>query len=202
MLIFPKPSRRLACVLGLPIMLAWQAAAADDVLETIQEGVQLYQEGDFSEAINSLNYAVQLIQQMKGATLTSFLPEPRPGWSAEEASSETAGAAMFGGGVTARRTYRNEQAQVEIQIITDSPMLQGMMMMFTNPMFATAEGGKLERIGRQKAIVKHDPVSGEGSVTAVVANRFLVTVEGSSASKEDLIGFAEAIDFQGLAKLP
>lgn len=53
---------------------------------------------------------------------------------------------MPGGGVSAERRYKKGAASVTVQIIADSPMLQGIMMMFSNPMLAGADGVKIEKI--------------------------------------------------------
>jgi hypothetical protein len=80
-------------------------------------------------------------------------------------------------------------------------VLQGMMMMFTNPMMATVDGGKLEKIGGEKAIVKYNSGDKSGNINIVIASRFLVTVEGSSVSLEDLKAYAGAVDYKKLATL-
>ena len=145
---------------------------------------------------------VQLIQQMKGEGLESFLPEPLSGWTAEPANSQAASAAMMGGGVAASRQYSKNSSSVDVQIITDSPMLQGMMMMFSNPMLATADGGKLERINGEKAIVKYNAANRDGEIQIVVANRFFIIIDGNDVSKEDLKGYAKGIDLKKLTTLP
>jgi len=109
---------------------------------------------------------------------------------------------MFGGGVTAEREYTKDNALVTISIMSDSPMLQSVMMLFSNPMFATADGGKMERIGRQKAIVKYTPADKAGDLQMVVNNRFLVTVEGNDISRDELLGYAKVIDLKKMADLP
>ena len=109
---------------------------------------------------------------------------------------------MFGGGVTAEREYSKGSSSISIKIITDSPIMQSMMMMFSNPMIATSDGGKLERIGRQKAIVKFDPDNKEGDIKIVVANRFLVLIEGRETTMEDMKAYAKAIDYKKLKSLP
>jgi hypothetical protein len=171
---------------------------ADDIENSIKEALQYYENGEYKDAVESLNYASQLIQQKKGQGLESFLPEPLSGWTAQETRSQAASAAMFGGGVTAERKYSKGSSSITIKIITDSPLMQSMMMMFSNPMFATSDGGKLERIGRQKAIVKFDSSSKRGEIKIVVANRFLVLIEGGEVTKEDLKGYATAIDYEKL----
>ena len=197
-----KSGISLAVVGFMAALLLAGAAWGDDVTDSINEGLQAYQKGEFAGAVESLNYASQLIQQKKGEGLASLLPEPLNGWTAEEAVSQAATAAMFGSGVTAERRYSKDSAGVSIQLLADSPMMQGMIMMFSNPMLATADGGKMERIAGQKAIVKYNAAGQNGDIKIVVANRFLVTVEGNEVSLEDLKGYAAAIDYQKLAAAP
>jgi hypothetical protein len=176
-------------------------AYGDDVTDAINEALQSYQSGKYSEATTSLNYASQLIGQKKGEDLQSFLPKPLYGWEASEATSQAVGAAMLGGGVSAERRYNKDSASATVQIVTDSPMLQGMMMMFSNPMLAGADGGKLEKIVGEKAIVNYDDQQKNGKINLVIANRFLVTVEGDGVSLEDLKAYAAKIDYKKLAAL-
>ena len=175
---------------------------ADDVTDYINEALQYYKDGQYSDAVDSLNFAEQMIQQKKSAGLETFLPGPLKGWKAEVATSQAASSAMLGGGISAERQYSKGDSSIDIQIMADSPMLQGVMMMMSNPMFATSDGGKLERIGKQKAIIKFDPGDKEGEIQIVVANRFMVTIEGDGVTKKDLKDYAKAIDYNKMSKLP
>lgn len=174
---------------------------ADDVTEAINEALQQYKEGDFAIAASSLDYAAQLIRQKTGGKIVDMLPEALPGWKAEEGSSQAAGTAMMGGGVTAERSYTKGESSVEINITADSPMLQGMMMMLSNPMFATSNGGRLTKIAGQKAIVHYSSQEKSGEIQIVVANRFLINISGNHVTSEDLKNYAAKINFNGLAKM-
>lgn len=178
------------------------SVCADDVTDSINEALKQYENGEFADAVQSLDYASQLIRQKKGGQLEAFLPAPLAGWKAEEAQSSAAGAAMFGGGVTAERSYTKGDSRVQVNIITDSPMMQGMMVMFSNPMMATADGGKLEKINGEKAIVKYSKENKDGNINLVVGNRFMITIDGSDITREDLLAYAKAIDFKKLSTLP
>lgn len=175
---------------------------ADDVTDSINEALKQYGKGEFAEAVQSLDYAAQLIRQKKGGQLEAFLPQPISGWKAEEAKSQAMGSAMFGGGVTAERSYVKGDSRVNVTILTDSPMMQAMMMMFANPMMATSDGGKLEKINAERAIVKYSSETKDGDINMVIANRFLVTVQGNNVARQDLIAFAQGIDFKKLALMP
>lgn len=189
----------IVCQLALLSGMMSAPVLADDVTDSIQEATEAYENGDIAGAVEGLNYAVQLLQQMKGDSLAQLLPEPLDGWTAEDAESASVGAAMFGGGLTAQREYRKDNSQVEIQIVTDSPMLQGMMAMFTNPMFAASSGGKMTKINKQKAIVKYDNDRQEGEVQIMVKNRYMVTVSGNKVSQDELEAYVAAIYFDKFA---
>ncbi|MEZ5275034.1 MAG: hypothetical protein R3F07_01485 [Opitutaceae bacterium] len=178
---------------------SYLAAETDPVVETVKEAMDYYKEGDYAGAAASLDYASQMIRQKRSEGLTEFLPEPLEGWSAEDASSQASGAAMFGGGTSAEREYTKGDANVKVQIMTDSPMLQGVAMMINNPMFAGADGGKLERISKQKALVKYDDGDRSGSINLMVAGTILITIEGNDVDLDDLRAYAEAIDYAAIA---
>lgn len=176
-------------------------AQADDVLDAIKAATEAYESGDQSTAIASLNEAIQWIQQSKAQQLAASLPAALEGWTAEEAESNAGGGAMFGGGITASRHYVKDDAWIAISIVTDSPLLKGMLAMFSNPMFASASGGKMEKIGGQKVISTFKDSEKSGQYQIVVDNRYLITLEGSGVMKADMETYTEAIDFDALSKL-
>ena len=169
----------------------------EEVLETIAEAQEYYQAQDYPEAISSLEYAAQLIRQQRGEQLENYLPQPLAGWTAKKASSQAVGGAVLGGAVTAERTYVKDTSSVKISMVTDSPMMQAVMMMF-NPMIATASGSKLKRIGGEKVLIEYDEENLRGEIKAVAAKRVLVTISGTKVSKEDLEAHAAAIPFKKL----
>ena len=164
---------------------------ADDVTDAIDQAKALYEAGDTQAAITQLDFAAQLVRQHRGAGLQDYLPEPLDGWDAEDAESQSAGAAMFGGGTTAARNYTNGNQNVNVAIITDSPLLQSMMMLFSNPMILASQGGQLKMINGQQALVKPD------GVTMVVNNTYLIQIDGN-ASPADFQAYASGIDIAGL----
>ncbi len=193
--------RMLISTIAVLLITVSSSVYADDVTDSINEALDAYKDGEYSVAVDSLNYASQLINQKKGDSLSSLLPEPLDGWSAKSSKSKAMGAAMFGGGITAERKYVKGKNNISIEIVADSPLLQSMMMMFTNPMYATSDGGKMEKIKRQKAIVKFNPDTNRGDIKIVVAKRFLVTVRGSKTTLDDLKAYAKAIDYKKLKSL-
>ena len=184
----------LASIIICPAVMVW----ADEVTDSIDEAIEYYNEGDLVEAANSLDYASQLIRQKRSGNLEDFLPEPLKGWSAKDVESQAAGAAYLGGMISAKRHYRKEQSSITIEIITDSPMLQSMVMMLSNPAYASADGGKLTKIERQKAVIKYKSANKKGEISIVVAKKYLVSVKGSNVNEVELVDYASAIEYKKL----
>lgn len=171
-------------------------AVADEVNDTVADALKAYEGKEFSQAVELLDYASQLIRQQKGAQLESVLPAPLDGWEAEKASSNAAAGAMFGGGVTAERKYKNGNKRVTVSLVTDSPMVQSMMALYRNPMFASAGGGKVKRIHGETAVVKYESDKSRGEVTVVIGN-VLLSVKGK-ASEDELFAFMENVNVANL----
>lgn len=178
---------------ALVALIAAAPARADDIANAITEAQRAYQGGQIQAAQTALQEALQLLSQRAAAGLAAALPDALPGWTAEEASSNAAGAAGLFGGATASRSYRNAQGQsIEIQVMSDNPMIAQLGPILANPMLAGAMG-RLVRIGEQRAIQGND-----GNVQMLVDNRILVQVQGDAAAEAKL-AYARAINVARLA---
>ncbi len=172
--------------------------AGDNVLSTVEEAVKQYQSGDFTGAASNLDYASQLVRQKKGELMKKLLPEPLPGWLAGETNAQTIGTAILGGGVTVSRDYTKENSLLSLEIVSDSPVLQSVLMMIKNPMFAGAGGGQLKTVRGQRAVMNYDSSKRSGTLYVVIDGRFLVTVKGNAIERRDLLQLAEAVDYKAL----
>jgi hypothetical protein len=175
--------------------LAFPAFAADDILDAIDGARKSYQSGDMATAKQSLDLASQLIAQKNAESFSMLLPAPLPGWTAEKAQATAVGAAMFGGASAASRTYNNAKGDnVEVSITGDSAMLMQFAPMLNNPAMAGLMG-KLIKIGDQRAIQRP-----EGDIIMVVANKFVINVQGSADTASKL-SYAQAVDIAKLSKM-
>jgi len=198
--------KKLLILPVLLIVVSWGSipACADEILDSINEAIEAYKEKEYAEAAESLDYAKQLIQQMRSENIMKFLPEALPGWESKTAETQSMG--MLGGMSGVQKEYfkpgtgNQGRKRITINIMAESPMLQGMMAMF-NPAYAGAQGGKLQKIKRNKAMVKYDPDSRRGEANVMVDKSYIVSIKGNSIDKEDLMNYAEAIDYKGLKDL-
>ncbi len=179
---------------------SFSAWAEDTVLSTIEEAVKQYEAGEYTAAASNLDYASQLVRQKKNENMMLLLPEAPDGWTAGEASAHAISSAVLGGGVTVSREYFKDDATMSLEIVSESPVLQSVLMMIKNPMFAGAGGGKLVTLKGQKAIVKFDEQNKSGDLHVVVAGRFMVAVKGNNIVREDLLQFAQKVDYKRLSE--
>ena len=189
---------RLRIVLGaalLAVTTALPAYAADDILDAMDQARKAYQAGDTATAKQSLDLASQLIGQKNAEAFAMLLPAPLSGWKAEKAQVNAVGATMFGGASAASRSYNNDKGDtVDISITGDSAMVMQFAPMLNNPAMAGAMG-KLIRVGSQRAIQTQD-----GDVMMVIANKFLINVQGSADAAAKL-AYAQAVDVAKLSKM-
>jgi hypothetical protein len=174
---------------------AISARAADDIVDAIDQARKAYQSGDLAGAKQSLDLASQLIGQKNAESFVALLPAPLAGWKAEKAQANAIGAAMLGGASAASRQYTNAKGDtVEVSITGDSAMIMQFAPMLSNPAMAGAMG-KLVRVGNQRGIQSQD-----GDIMMLVANKYLVNVQGSADAAVKL-SYAQAVDVAKLSKL-
>jgi hypothetical protein len=170
------------------------APAADEILDAIEQARKAYQAGDMTGAKEALSVASHLVGQKNAENFAALLPAPLPGWTAEKPETASAGVAMFGATSASRRYTGPDGHDVEVRIAGDSPLVIQFAQFLIDPAIAGAIG-KLIRVGEQRAIQTK-----EGSINMVVANKFLVTVDGS-ASLDAKLAYAQAVDIAKLSKL-
>jgi hypothetical protein len=170
------------------------AIAADDILDAIDQARKAYQDGNLAAAKQSLDMASQLVGQKNAENFGALLPAPLPGWTAEKIETTAVGVAMFGASSASRRYRGPDDRDVHVRITGDSAMVMQFAQLLLNPAIAGAMG-KLIGIGDQRAIQTN-----EGTVNLVVANKFLVTVEGSAGADAKL-AYAQGVDYAKLSKM-
>jgi hypothetical protein len=191
----PGTLKRMAAMIVMALLVCTASAGADEVLDEINDAISSYKSGDYSTAVSALEFAAQQIRQMQAGDLTKALPEPLPGWEADEAESAAMGGAMLGGAVAASREYHKGDSSVSVNITGESPALQAVLMMVENSMMLSMSGKKVKKIKSHKAIIEYDKGDKSGEITMVVKKSVMVSISGYDVSLEDMMAYAEALDF-------
>lgn len=187
------------------------SACADEVLEEIDYAREAYEDGSYSEAIESLNFVIAQIQSLQVDELRKALPEPLSGWTMEEQESEAMAYGFFGlgsgAGVTRKYYEEDSGATIEITIGAQSIMLQQITMFLKNPALAAAQPNtKLEKkriAGKRITIIEEFSSEDEsGKLSLTPDDKTLVIIEGRDISdKEILYEYLDGVDFDLMAEI-
>ncbi len=185
---FLKTFCSVAVFSALPLL----SLHADEIEDTISEALAKYKAGELSGSGGSLQYALNLLNEQKSKKVLEFIPASIDGWKGDEGKADSHG--MLGGGFSVTRKFTNDKQNAEVTITMDSPIIQQMIGMLSNPMFAGQMGLKMRDIGGEKAMV--NPKNGELSL--VINSTILVQVKGRELNEEDLLKLAKGLDIDGL----
>jgi hypothetical protein len=169
----------LLLLIGMVLSGAAAPALADDVTDQINEAQKAYAAKDLATAAAALGAAQDLIRQQSADAWKTVLPEPLPGWTAEEATSTSAAAALLGGGTNVSRAYHKAGDSVTVDLITDSPVMQGLGRLMSSGLVTGPENKLLILAGRKVTYTKSD-----NSYSTMAADKVLVQVKGSSGVDE------------------
>ncbi|MDR9439403.1 MAG: hypothetical protein RI841_07910 [Halomonas sp.] len=178
---------------------------ADEVIEQIELGLELYQEEEYGAAITELEFAINDLRKLMSGRIAETFPEAPEGWSAGEVASggSSGAAAMFGGGSSMlEREYRQEAGNgtLQAQLMIDNPMIQAMSAMFNNPALIAAQPNMERiRIGRDSALLKWEPERGNAEVSFLMDGRILVQINGQGLeSQEPAVELLKAWDLEAV----
>lgn len=189
----------LALAAGLALTLG--TAAADEVTDQLDAAKQAYEAGELKTAAETLNSAVEAIRAQITAGLLTLFPPPLDGWVADEAQSQSGGlASMLTGTHLSRRYIREDNAEVTLTLMADSPMMPMLTMAISMPLMMQAnEDLKTYSLKGERGMMEHTPGSQTYKVTLMVGNRLLVQGEGSGlADAAPLEQYLNALDLEAI----
>lgn len=198
--------RLLALAAAVAVLTLFCAPAwADDIPAQLERGVKLYKEGKYSQAIEEIEFALNQIRQKKADQLSTIFPKAPSGWKAKESKAASMGRSMMGGGINVSREYVKDggKGTVKMEVFTDSPLIQSLGMMLSNPMFIqSSKQARLIRIKGNKGILK---LSGKNraEIQTLIDKRILFQVEVRRADDPGKIAmdFANLMDIDKLKSL-
>jgi hypothetical protein len=166
---------------------------ADEVSDQLKKALSEYEGGNLAAAQNSLKTAGIFLSQKRADKLLEALPKPLDGWKAEKSRSSSN--TMVG--MTVGKKYSKGNMKVKINILTDSPMLNSMAMMFSNPMMLGGDR-KLVMIGTAQAVYDER----KNSYQIMVGNKALMTFDGDKKTPDEVLrSYFAGTDFAKLKSL-
>ena len=179
---------------------------AIDSLSTAQTFVE---KGNYSKAIEEINYALAKINELTAEGLIKFIPPPPPGFTLDNKQSQGTGAgAVIAGNAGANASYSNpEGASINLNIAIGGMTGKMASLAAFTQMFAglapTGEAAQSKQIRVQgyTGTEMYNSQEKSGSVTFQIGTKTSVTIEGNSIESADVLKqLAKNIDFSGLEK--
>jgi hypothetical protein len=175
---------------------------ADEITDQIDAARKSYEEGELRSAVQGLQFAIAGIQEKVNLSLLELLPEPLEGWKADDPQATSSGMAAMITGTNLTRSYYAEQGggSLEISITADSPFLNMMTMMLSNPMMLQTDPNTriYTHLGR-RGMIKQD-TAGRWEISLMGNNNVLVQVSGTGIDKDTAEAYLKAVDIEAVEK--
>lgn len=173
--------------------------AADEVESQIKMGMEAYKKADYIGALSELKFALAQIQVKVNKQHAKLLPSPLKGWDADEVVNNFTMMEMSGGGSQLFRKYYKGKKLIEISILANSPLLEGILPIISNPMIMSGVAGftpyKYKRFKGTK-----EASNGRVEVGLAVSNQVVVQLKGDDVDLSDIENYLDVIDFGEIKK--
>jgi hypothetical protein len=179
---------------AIAVALSAATAQADAVTDALAAAQAAYANGQLGQTAAELTNATRAVQTIQQERLASTLPQPAEGWTMTPGESSVDAAGFLGGmvGIMADATYSHSDGRsFTISLMADSPTVASMAGILGNPQMM-AMMGKVVKVG---AI---DMLDQDGSLSALVANRVLLQVQGADIA--DMSAILATMDFAKLGQ--
>ena len=192
-------------ILALAAALSLSAGplAADEVTDQLETAKKAYESGELKSAVEALNFAVAKIQEQMTGKLLTLLPEPLAGWQADPPAAQSGGmAAMITGTALSRRYFREDGAEVTLNLMADSPLLPMLTMALSMPFMMQANDGmKTYQLKGHRGTIEHKEGTSEYEISLLVGSRLLVQGSGKGIADQKLLEqYLETLDLDAIQK--
>jgi hypothetical protein len=157
----------------------------DEVTLLLKKALKLYQRGRFGEAIGELHFAISQIRSRQVEEYKKLLPPPPESWKADEPTNTMVAPSLLGGGIKVSRRYHGpSQEEVEVTIISQSPIISSLLSLFSNfSLLGGTDNTRFFLYKGEKALEHFDPQGGKGEIYVIVGGKGLVIVKGTGLPK-------------------
>ncbi len=206
--------KKLILPIAFSLMIASTSYAEnikEEAIDSLTTAQTFVEKGNFSKAVEEINYALAKINELTASGLIKFIPEPPPGYTLDNKQSQGTGAgAAIAGNAGANAAYSNpDGASINLNIAIGG--MSGKMASFAA--FGQMFAGLASTAGQGAAQSKQIRVQGytgtemyssqerSGTITFQIGAKTSVTIEGSNIESPDVLKkLAKNIDFAGLEK--
>jgi hypothetical protein len=179
--------------------------AQNEIIETIDEARQLYQQKNLSQSVSYLSRALELMNEELLRQLESIFPEPLKNWRADTPLSHVTKSAYTLSLVSRCKYFKKGGGQsVDIEIETNTPRIANIKMAFMNPLVVKqmGVGAKVSSVDDRSCIERYDPIDKFAELIFVPTSTLLITIRGHDMKNVDVVAeFAQKIKWELLDEI-
>lgn len=192
-------------ILALLLIGAYGVTAQNTVKEKLSEADNAFQSGSLEDARFALQQSLVELDKLIGAEILKQLPTELSGLTAEVEDDAVSGGTGFSG-VYVKRYYPGENQQdIDIEIVTNSPLLTMINASLTNPLLASMSGGdqSVVKIDGYKSLLRKEEASNGGDryEISIPINDSMITVNCNGFSQSEALNIANALGIRAIAKI-
>lgn len=177
-----------------------------EAVESLDAAKTLVKSGDYTKAVDEINYALSKLNELTAAGLLTFIPNAPAGFTLENKSAQGMGQAASVVGSAAAEAHYVGKDDATVKVLITLGGVSGQMGSLANfgSMFAAfggeQNGMKKIRIQGFTGTLQYDASSMNGTVSIQAGAKTSVQIEGNNIpSEESLKTFANAINLSKLS---
>jgi len=204
--------KKVFLALAMALLISTSSFAQDiktEAIDSLNTAQDFVKKGNYSKAIEEINYALAKINEMTAADLLNFIPEAPQGFKLVNKNSQGVGSgAAIAGNAGATAQYTNDAGTtVDLNIAIGGMTGKMASLAALGSLFAgiNPDGGAQQTLKiRVQGYTGTEVFSSgdrSGTLTFQVGEKTSVTIEGTDIGSTDvLMSLAKKIDFAGIEK--
>jgi hypothetical protein len=181
---------------------AFGAASAQDFAKQATTARTAYAAGKLDDSRFALQQMLENLDMMTGKEIMKILPQKMDDKPAVAAKDNVAGASGWAG-VVIHREYGTGDKNIQLETITNSPLLGSLNALLSIPFIANNGDQKVVKINGYKALVQK--VSGENGASdyelQLPLSSTLITLKAPGHTQDQVIAMANTIPVAQIAKM-
>ena len=177
-------------------------ASAQEFAKQATAARSSYTAGKLDDSRVALQQMLQELDMMMGKEIMKLLPQKMEDKTATAANDNISGASGWAG-VVIHREYGAADKGIDLEIITNSPMIGSLNAMLSLPFIANAGDQKVVKINGYKALVQKN--SGEGEAAnyelQLPLSNTLITLKAPGYSQDQVVKMAGTLPIAEIAKM-
>lgn len=183
------------------VFFSYAAARAQDFNKALADARAAYSTGKLDDARFSMQQMLQELDLITGREIMKLLPAKMQDQTGNAASDDVSGSSGFTG-VVIHRDYGADNKKVDVEVISNSPMVTSINALLSMPLISSMGDNKVIKIGGYKALVqKSSNGNGFDYEVQLPLRATLITLRAPGYTQDQVIQMANTLPVAQIARI-